>query len=276
MDIHCKISAIITDIDGTLLEPGKKISRANIEALERYRRRGGSVFVATARPHHQVPRPEETDMDAGWVRRRGVFCSGATVIDEVTVLRQLQTLPKSTVDEILHITDAAGKHTQVVLKQRDGRYAFRLPIDDDIREGWGISREESIAVGDALVDACQRVLIFDIRSGHGAGGLPERIEAAVGGEVRMRRGAGGWVELLPAGATKETGIKLLLTRAGIPPEQVMALGDGPEDLSMLASCGVAVAMANAPAVLKNQADHVAPPCDRDGLARIVRAIRPET
>ena len=57
---------------------------------------------------------------------------------------------------------------------------------------------------------------------------------------------------------------------GIDREQVMCFGDNTNDASMLRAAGVGVAMGNAVAELKAQANLVAPPCAEDGLARLLR------
>jgi Cof subfamily protein (haloacid dehalogenase superfamily) len=53
---------------------------------------------------------------------------------------------------------------------------------------------------------------------------------------------------------------------GITAQEVMAIGDNHNDVEMLAYAGWGVAMGNAPAEVKAQADWVAPSVDEDGVA----------
>ena len=52
----------------------------------------------------------------------------------------------------------------------------------------------------------------------------------------------------------------------IRPEEVLAIGDGDNDLCMLRSAGLSIAMGNAPAEVQALADVIAPVNDADGVA----------
>ena len=54
------------------------------------------------------------------------------------------------------------------------------------------------------------------------------------------------LEVLPKGGSKGEGVKVLLDRLGVSPEEVMALGDAENDLGMLELAGLSIAMGNAP------------------------------
>jgi hydroxymethylpyrimidine pyrophosphatase-like HAD family hydrolase len=52
---------------------------------------------------------------------------------------------------------------------------------------------------------------------------------------------------------------------GVPMEQVMAIGDAPNDVGMLQTAGVSVAMDNAHPLVKDVADWVAPSNNDHGV-----------
>ncbi|MGE3822269.1 MAG: HAD family hydrolase, partial [Isosphaeraceae bacterium] len=64
------------------------------------------------------------------------------------------------------------------------------------------------------------------------------------------------VMILPSGLDKGTGLALALEELGIPPGEVVGVGDAENDLPFLARCGLSVAVANALPIVKEQADHV--------------------
>ena len=64
----------------------------------------------------------------------------------------------------------------------------------------------------------------------------------------------------------------LCAHVGAAPEQVVAFGDGYNDLSMLVWAGTGVAMGNADARVKYLADCVAPSCQNAGFWRMVCAL----
>ena len=79
----------------------------------------------------------------------------------------------------------------------------------------------------------------------------------------------GLIEISAPGVTKGTGLARLAGELGVAPADVLALGDMPNDLSMLHWAGHGVAMANAhPAVLE-AADEVTAGNSEDGLAIIL-------
>lgn len=69
-------------------------------------------------------------------------------------------------------------------------------------------------------------------------------------EVELNKGA---VMILPAGVNKASGLAAALSTLGIAREAVVGVGDGENDHSLLAGCGLGVAVANAVPALKERA-----------------------
>ena len=65
-----------------------------------------------------------------------------------------------------------------------------------------------------------------------------------------------YVEMLPLGAGKFTAINILANYLNVPIKQVIAFGDGLNDVEMIDKCGVGVAMFNALKVVKDHADYI--------------------
>ena len=82
-------------------------------------------------------------------------------------------------------------------------------------------------------------------------------------------GAGEWVELLPEGVSKASGLALVCERLGIRPAEVVAVGDAWNDLPMLAWAGMGVAMGNAGPEVQEAADRVLAPASDDGIADLL-------
>ena len=64
---------------------------------------------------------------------------------------------------------------------------------------------------------------------------------------------------------KVVGIEKMLEHHGITKEEIIAFGDGENDLEMLAFAGVGVAMGNADEEVKEVADYVTTDIDDDGI-----------
>lgn len=79
----------------------------------------------------------------------------------------------------------------------------------------------------------------------------------------------GSVDLIVPGCHKASGLKRLVERWGITPEECAAFGDGGNDIEMLKYCGESYAMENASEDVKKAAKYVCPSNDEDGVLEIL-------
>lgn len=112
-------------------------------------------------------------------------------------------------------------------------------------------------------------------------GAPEDITAAtaplgalVGSDAEVVSSLEIAIEVLPSGASKAAGMAIALGLLGVGPGDVLALGDGENDLTMLQEVhhagGVSVAMGNAMPRVKPMASFVGPTNEENGVAEAVR------
>ncbi len=95
---------------------------------------------------------------------------------------------------------------------------------------------------------------------------PERIR---GLNVALKDSVGiGW-EISPPQADKAKGLRFLCDHLGLSPSQVMAVGDGGNDLDIMGAAGLSVAMGNAIDAVKAMADVITDDCDHDGAAKAI-------
>lgn len=78
------------------------------------------------------------------------------------------------------------------------------------------------------------------------------------------------LEILAPGGGKGRALKAVAEKLGISRDEIIAFGDGSNDLTMLRYAGVGVAVGNAVDELKRAADRIAPDCADDGVAEILR------
>jgi len=79
-------------------------------------------------------------------------------------------------------------------------------------------------------------------------------------------------EIAAAGVSKSAGLEIICQRYGFDAADVLAFGDGLNDIDMLRWAGQAVAMSNAPDSVRDAADRVAPSNEDDGIAVVVEAM----
>jgi Cof subfamily protein (haloacid dehalogenase superfamily) len=76
-----------------------------------------------------------------------------------------------------------------------------------------------------------------------------------------------WLDLAPKGVSKASGLAQVADRLGVAPEDVLAVGDGRNDIEMLQWAGRGVAMGQASSDVIEAADDVTAPVHEDGVAR---------
>ena len=78
-----------------------------------------------------------------------------------------------------------------------------------------------------------------------------------------------FINVVAPGVSKGKALEALATFLGIPLSEVMAIGDGANDITLLSSAGLAIAMGNAPEELKAVADYVTLDGDHNGVAAAI-------
>lgn len=75
-----------------------------------------------------------------------------------------------------------------------------------------------------------------------------------------------WLDISPAGVSKETGVEDVRRHFGIDPRHVVAIGDSDNDREMLTAAGLGIAMGNAPDRVCKYADVLTAHVNQDGCA----------
>jgi hydroxymethylpyrimidine pyrophosphatase-like HAD family hydrolase len=79
-----------------------------------------------------------------------------------------------------------------------------------------------------------------------------------------------WLDLAPEGVTKASGLQLVCDKLGVAGADVLAIGDGRNDIELLRWAGRGVAMGQAPESVKAVADDVVAAVTEDGAAEELR------
>ncbi|MFZ1466791.1 MAG: Cof-type HAD-IIB family hydrolase [Anaerolineae bacterium] len=96
-----------------------------------------------------------------------------------------------------------------------------------------------------------------------------KLNAQFGEQIQVLRTHELFVELVPHGTSKGGALAWLAAQMGIRQEEVIAVGDSENDLSMIRWAGMGIAMGNATAQVKAAARWQAPTVDDDGAAVVL-------
>ncbi len=264
-----RFSAIVLDIDGTLLNSQGRLSEANLLALQECAQRGILLYVATARPQRLVFRPREVSGDVNFLAERGVFYNGALAMDSTLGYSRHWPLSASLVNAVTGYLADAVPDLNIAIQNRDDYHSFRLPMDESDLISWGFSQEELLPFSEARQRECSKIVAW-----HRTRELSDVYHGLIDGYSdsvnAFLTDSGRWLQLMAGEASKERALQDLLSLRGIPPDEVVVFGDDMPDAGMFRTFGCSIAMGNAPEELKDAATYVTRSNDDDGVAFALR------
>lgn len=273
---------VALDLDGTLLNSRKEISPRTLAAIRRARERGVHVAIATGRTVHSTLHHARL---AGTVGPH-ICCNGAGILDEQGAVAIRRPLPVAALVRTIEICKAEG--LLIECYGVDGIY-----LDQPVRQmrtflGW-VRGQTGLAGGLRWWAREWRLNRFrsvsNLKKWAEEGGVPvlkvfvlgppaelERARTAMEAtlpQLEVSSSGPGNIELTAAGVSKGTALRQLGEWLKIPREQIIAVGDSYNDLTMLDYAGLGVAMGNAAPDVKAVAGHITATCDEDGVAQVI-------
>ncbi|MGO9914936.1 MAG: HAD family hydrolase [Isosphaeraceae bacterium] len=126
------------------------------------------------------------------------------------------------------------------------------------------------SVDDVPADDVVAVLGQQFDPTHDVRWLVAELGRALGGDLRITSSGNQYVEVAHPEGTKANAMCILARHWNVSLFQIMAIGDNFNDMEMIASCGVGVAVANSPPALHAAARYV---CKREAAEGVVEALR---
>ncbi len=260
---------IATDLDGTLLCQGGTVSPRTAAALAAAEEAGLQVVFVTGRP----PR---------WMQRLGphigghgvAICSNGGAVFDVRRELLLESFPLR--------SESALEVVALLRDQLPGTaFAFEYPGGFAREPGyqarmWGDDEAHQVAPAEELISGGTIEGSYKVLAKH-----PDldpdvflgEARAAVGPLAEITRSSSiPLIEISAPGVTKASTLARWCSGQGIDRSEVVAFGDMPNDLEMLAWAGTSYAVANAhPEVLAAVAQH-AVSNEEDGVARVIEEL----
>jgi hydroxymethylpyrimidine pyrophosphatase-like HAD family hydrolase len=258
------VRLVASDLDGTLLRPDESVSERTRAALAAARAAGIRVVLVSGRPPRSLG-PIAERIGVGGI----AICANGALVWDLDTGRMLDTSPLA--------ADLAGRLVRTLREAIPGvLFAVELEGGFGREAGWSDGRgpaspEELEA--DALKLITGPVVKLLVR--HPSlpfAELAERARAAVGDDAVATWAGLRLVEISAAGVTKAFALERLCRRLGVAASEVVAIGDMPNDLAMLAWAGRSVAVANADPQVLAAADEVTAANTEDGVAVVLERI----
>lgn len=269
------IKLVASDLDGTLLNRNKEITPRLHQALTELDRLGVLFVPATGRPLGSVPQDIQTLPFLRYV----IASNGATIYDVsqkrniiencltteavsavIEIARELPIITEYFVSGKAYINKVVYENlTSFELTESHIAYIknSRTPVEDFWTE---MKRHSTVIENINLVfrDLTLRKEVWDRLRGTGL--------ASVTASTTKN------IEITALSATKAKALEKLCALLRLERKQVLAMGDGDNDMPMIQFAGIGVAMANGESHILEAADIIAEDCNDFGAAKILEQI----
>ncbi len=266
-----RVKAAFFDIDGTLIPFGPKgqrfVPNDTVAALMALRTQGVKLIVCTGRFVRFAKMVEEHFPMDGYATLNGQYCllntedaDGVVIGEEVVREVPVNEEDKATMLDLLRNGKIVG-----IVNFSDELFVTGTPERlEEVEDRWIMTPHKAIEEIDANRPIYQFVL-------NAAPEEDERVQALTKHLITQR-----WeptaVDIIQEGGGKRRAMEAYFERLGIQPEETIAFGDGANDIPMLETAGIGVAMGNASDEVKAHADFVSDACDAGGIWNALVAL----
>lgn len=255
---------IAVDMDGTLLTNAKNISPKTIEAIDKARKAGVQFSVSTGRPIQGVERYNHLLELKGPM----ITYNGAMIVDaETKHVYFEEKLSREDAKRILEegykrqVTMCIWSNNQLytnVLNERMEYYSKKMAGVPAIL----MEDEEQI-----LLQGITKILWTD--DVENINRWQKELKDAYFDSVTYCTSQPIFLEFFNQKVSKATAMKKIGEILGIKQDEMIAVGDGYNDLAMIEYAGLGVAMGNAPDDIKARAQYVTSSNEEDGIAKLI-------
>ncbi|MBS9335485.1 Cof-type HAD-IIB family hydrolase [Fructobacillus sp. M1-13] len=264
-----EIKLISIDIDGTLLNDNREITKAVKEAVKMASEQGIYVVITTGRPATGV---------------KGVIEELGLVSDKQYVITHNGGMAQTTdhSDVVYHETlpwdlfkeaEAFAKDQKSYLQIESDEYAYTMDREQNVF----VSQENYVVqlplkVVDSLADVADVPFVKAMLIGEE--GFMDQVQAQVPKKLleqaNVVRSTPNNLEFMNKAASKGAAMMALAKKLGIDPKETMAIGDQENDVTMIQQAGIGVAMGNAVPLIQNVADVQTTDNNHDGVANAIK------
>jgi Cof subfamily protein (haloacid dehalogenase superfamily) len=258
---------IALDIDGTLANSQKEISQRNINALAQAVSQGAQVALVSGRPTPGIlPTAKAINMDkiGGFI----LSFNGAKIINYTT-------------GQVIYQNVLSAQDVQAICAEAKALGVAAITYSDQAL--YSTSAQNQYVQKEATINKMPVVEVADLAAAT-TFETPKCLmvddpDKLVQVEQHMKakfpnlsiyRSEPYFLEIVPLGVDKAFSLDLLLKKHHLTAQNLLACGDGFNDLSMIQYAGMGVAMQNAQQVVKDAANYVSPYTnDQDAVAHAI-------
>ncbi|MBR6696932.1 MAG: HAD family phosphatase [Lachnospiraceae bacterium] len=258
---------IALDLDGTLVNSNKELTKATKTSLIEAQEKGIKLVLASGRPVKGIqPLADELKLAeyGGYI----LSLNGSFVLDCKT--KEVMYANYFPDEMIKPICEYAREHNAAALSYDNELVITENPEDEYVKIEAQINNMDIKKVDDLISYIDYKInKILVVGEPWYMAELTKDMNEKFSDKVEVYRSAPFFIEVVPKGVDKAESLKRLLEKIDIKREELIACGDGYNDVSMVKYAGLGVAMANGCEDIKAVADYITASNDEDGIAKVV-------
>lgn len=263
-----KYKLLVLDVDGTLLNEAKEISKRTLAALLKVQQMGVRIVLASGRPTYGLL-PLAKSLELGNYGGYLVSYNGCQIISaqngEILFERRINP------ELVPYLEKKARKNNFSLLTYHDDTLVTDSPENRHVQREAALNnlqiiREDEFSTGIDFAP-CKCVLVSDDEEA--LIDLEAYWKKRLDGTMDVFRSERYFLEVVPCGVDKANTLGALLDMLKVKRDEVMAIGDGVCDVTMIQLAGMGVAMGHSPESVKACADYVTVSNEDDGVAQAV-------
>ncbi len=274
-----KYKLLVLDVDGTLLNETKEVTKRTLATLRKVQQTGVRIVLASGRPTHGLKpliKALELDIYGGFIlsyngcqiinAKNGEIlferCINPEMIpylerkairNDFAIFTYLEDTIITNDSQNIHVQEEANLNSLKIIEKKD----FSSAIDFSPYKCMLVSDDEEELIG-----------------------LEEHWKKRLDGTLDTFRSEPYFLEVVPPGIDKANTLGFLIEMLGIESDEIIAIGDGVCDVTMIQLAGLGIAMSNAQESVKRCADMVTASNEDEGVAiaiekTILAEFRPE-
>lgn len=265
---------VVTDMDGTLLNSEKKISCENLKAIKKLKNKGIKFAIATGRLDTMIKsylREIENDTP--------VICCNGALIRNIS-MNQFYYGNDIKNENCLQILDICKQYsTPFVLYGENTVYSNsinpKIKFLYDYNSKVCDNDKVKINISNNVLDEFTgKEKIFKILIINSNLELLEKISKQINNIKNLvaYKSDVNFLDVMHSGVNKGNALNEISRILNIKKEEIIAIGDNHNDVSMLENAGYSIAMENGEQVAKDAADYITCSNDDSGVAKALNSI----
>lgn len=253
------IKAVFLDLDGTLVSfKTHRMLESTRKALDILQRKGIKVFISTGRHLATI------DNIGDWIPDGYVVLNGGMCVVDDQVLFE-RHIPDSDIQALLNFLETKDNFPCVLLLKDELVMNFENEESQAVFKMLNFPMPKVRSLHEAAKEPVYELLIVNSQA-------QENELMKVLPNCDATRSHIEYADVIPKGSNKWIGIQKMLDHFELKAEEIIAFGDGNNDIEMVSHAGIGVAMGNGSDQLKTVADLVTDSVDEDGIWNALKKL----